>query len=228
MIQRFRRCGHAPGTLSPEDRAVVDQFRELLAAMREPQPWTPGCSQDVAVHVGPHLERVHPRPGDDQGPDLIAVSLVHPDAPHAWTHRHGRELGYNGRGWLRCKTTAILGIWQPAYAMFTHAAADQTLPDDVGMDPAHYAVSVEAHHTDGTSSALLRLGPYFQTGHASRDADLLTAWMTLVDRAGNIPSGCTVTATTAPFNVSDHTAYRDPAGAIPTELLADALREARA
>lgn len=45
----FRRCGHAPGALSPEDKAAVDQFRALLAALRDPQPWTPGHCQDVAV-----------------------------------------------------------------------------------------------------------------------------------------------------------------------------------
>ncbi|MFF9336724.1 hypothetical protein [Streptomyces albogriseolus] len=42
MIRRFRRCGHAPGTLIPEDQAVVDQFRAMLAAVRDPQPWAPG------------------------------------------------------------------------------------------------------------------------------------------------------------------------------------------
>ncbi|GHI33200.1 hypothetical protein [Streptomyces daghestanicus] len=42
MIRRFRRCGHAPGAISPEDQAVVDQFRAMLTAVRNPEPWTPG------------------------------------------------------------------------------------------------------------------------------------------------------------------------------------------
>ncbi|WP_406500818.1 hypothetical protein OG936_38220 (plasmid) [Streptomyces sp. NBC_00846] len=32
----FRRCGHAPGALTPEDQAVVDAFRAMLAALRTP------------------------------------------------------------------------------------------------------------------------------------------------------------------------------------------------
>ncbi|MFE3770870.1 hypothetical protein [Streptomyces sp. NPDC059122] len=65
----FRRCNHAPGALSPEDQAVVDQFRTMLTALRYPQPWTPGGAQDIAVRVGPFIERAHTRPGDDRGPD---------------------------------------------------------------------------------------------------------------------------------------------------------------
>ncbi|GGP80519.1 hypothetical protein [Streptomyces melanogenes] len=136
----FRRCGHAPGTLSPEDQAVVDDFRAMLTALRNPQPWAPGSAQDIAVRVGPFVERAHTRPGDDHGPDMIAVALVHPDTPHAGASLEGRQLGYTERDWLRCKTTAILGFWQPGYAMLTHAAAGLPLPDDVGMAPAHYAL----------------------------------------------------------------------------------------
>jgi hypothetical protein len=69
MKRLFRRCGHAPGALSPEDQAAVDAFRAMLAALRDPEPWTPGRCQDVAVQVGPFVERAHPRPGDDHGPD---------------------------------------------------------------------------------------------------------------------------------------------------------------
>ncbi|MGJ5797544.1 hypothetical protein [Streptomyces griseorubiginosus] len=155
----FRRCGTAAGPLAPEDQAVVDAFRALLNARNNPQPWTPGSGQDVAVRVGPFIERAHPRPGDDHDPDLIAVSLVHPDTPHAAAYLHGHQLGYTGRGWLRCETTTILGIWQPAYAMLTHAAANFRLPDDVGMAPAHYGVHVEARRSDNTGHVVLRLGP---------------------------------------------------------------------
>ncbi|MFF9607634.1 hypothetical protein ACF1GY_36135 [Streptomyces sp. NPDC014684] len=34
----------------------------------------------------------------------------------------------------------ILGLWQSAYAMLAHAAANLPLPADVGMGPAHYGV----------------------------------------------------------------------------------------
>ncbi|MFJ7209517.1 hypothetical protein ACIQWR_39050 [Streptomyces sp. NPDC098789] len=139
-----RRCATAPGTvLGPEDRVVVDAFRAMLAALRTPEPWTPGCGQDVAVRVGAYIERAHPRPGDDHGPDLIAVALVHPYTPHAAAYLHGRQLGYTNRGWLRCETAGILGLWQPAYTALSHAAAGSELPDDVGMAPAHYGVDIE-------------------------------------------------------------------------------------
>ncbi|MFF7975879.1 hypothetical protein [Streptomyces sp. NPDC007905] len=47
-------------------------------------------------------------------PDLIAVSLVHPDTPHAAAYLHGHQLGYTGKVWLRCSTDKILGVWHPA------------------------------------------------------------------------------------------------------------------
>ena len=129
MIRRLRRCGHAPGASSPEDQAVVDEFRAMLTALRNPEPWTPGTgnARDIAVRIGPFVERAQTRPGDDHGPDLIAVTLVHPSTPHA-----GRHLGYTGRDWLRCPTTAIIGFWQPGYTLLTHAANGLHLPDDIG------------------------------------------------------------------------------------------------
>ncbi|MCX4633359.1 hypothetical protein [Streptomyces sp. NBC_01443] len=170
MIRRmFRQCGHAPGTLSPEDQAVVDAFRSMLAAVREPEPWTSGRAQDVSVRVGPFIERAHTRPGYDHGPAQIAVALVHPETPHVAAYAHR----YTSKGWLRCETNTILGVWQPAYAMLTHAAACLPLPDDFGMAPAHYGVHVEARRPDGTGCTLLRLGPYTQTWLAFRDADRL-------------------------------------------------------
>ncbi|MEW1552264.1 hypothetical protein [Streptomyces tsukubensis] len=202
----FRRCGHAPGAVSPADQAVVDDFRAMLAAVRSPEPWTPGSARDIAVRVGPFIERAHTRPGDDHGPDLIAVALVHPDTPHAAAYLHGHQLGYTGKGWLRCETTAILGTWQPAYTMLTHADANLPLPTDLGMDPAHYAVHIEARHPDGASRALLRLGPYTQTRHATRAASRINA--ELERNATGVPSR-TVTAKTAPFNVNDHDKYAD-------------------
>lgn len=83
----------------------------MLATVRNPQPWTPGHAQDVAVRIGPFMERAHPRPGDDHGPDVIAVAPVHPDTPHTTTYAHR----YTSTGWLRCYTSTILGTWQPAW-----------------------------------------------------------------------------------------------------------------
>lgn len=80
---------------------------------------------------------------------MIAVALVHPDTGHAAGYLHSRRLGYTDLGRPRCETTAILGAWQPAYAMLTHAATYLPLPDDVGMDRAHYGVHVEARRHDG-------------------------------------------------------------------------------
>ncbi|MCO8303619.1 hypothetical protein [Streptomyces sp. RKCA744] len=219
MIRRFRRCGHAPDTLTPEDQAVADQFRAMLTALRNPQRWTPGGAQDIAVRIGPFIERAHTRPGDDHGPDMIAVALVHPDTPHAGAYLHGRQLGYTERGWLRCETTAILGLWQPGYAMLTHAAAGLPLPDDVGMDPAHYALYIEARRRDDSRDGytLLRLGPYTQTRHAQQDHDRITTaldgWETTL-----VP-GHRVSVRYAPFDVSDHQLFADPYEADAVALL---------
>nr|MDT0521319.1 hypothetical protein [Streptomyces sp. DSM 41633] len=221
MIRRFRRCGHAPGALTPEDQAAVTQFRAMLAAVRTPEPWTPGHGQDVAVRVGPFIERAHTRPGDDHGTETIAVALVHPDTPHGAAYLHGRQLGYTDRGWLRCETTAILGSWQPAYAMLTHVAANLPLPDDVGMAPAHYGVHVEARRHDGPGYTLLRLGPYPQTWLASREADRLNT--ELAGRAALVIPGFTVTARNAAFDVNNHDSYTDPHGADAIALLAAAI-----
>ncbi|MDX2915993.1 hypothetical protein [Streptomyces griseiscabiei] len=216
----FRRCGHAPGALTPEDQAVVDQFREMLAALRSPQPWTPGSAQDIAVRVGPFIERAHPRPGDDYGPDMIAVALVHPDSPHAGAYLHGRQLGYTNRGWLRCNTTSIVGFWQPGYTMLTHAAADLPLPDNVGMDPAHYALYIEARKRDDSPDGftLLRLGPYTQTRHAQQDYDRLTA-AALEGRETTLVPGHRVSVRFGPFDVSDHQLFADPYEADAVALL---------
>lgn len=220
---RFRRRGHTPDILSPDDQDVVDQYRAMLTAVRDPQPWTPGSGRDVAVRVGPFIERARTRPGDDHGTETIAVALVHPDTPHAAAHILGHQLGYTTRGWLRCQTNTILGTWQPAYAMLTHAAAHLPLPDDLGMPPAHYGVHVEAHHPDGTSYTLLRLGPYTQTWLASRDADRLTTH--LAGRAALVIADCTVTAKNTAFDVNDHDSYIDPHGIDVTTLLAAVLAE---
>ncbi|MFF3015525.1 hypothetical protein [Streptomyces sp. NPDC057939] len=217
----FRRCATARDTvLAPEDQAVVDAFRAMVAALRTPEPWTPGCCEDVAVRVGAHIERAHIRPGDDRGPDVIAVALVHPNTPHTPYDRW-----YN-TGWLRCATATILGRWQPAYTALSHAAAGLDLPDDVGMSPAHYSVDVHAREPEGSSFTLLRLGPYSQTRIASRDADRLNT--ELQDRAATLLPGFTVTATSAPFDFDDRENYIDPYRTDVTVLLAAAVVRANA
>ncbi|WP_333741113.1 hypothetical protein [Streptomyces sp. IBSBF 2806] len=216
MKRLFRRFGHAPGTLTPEVQAAVDQFRALLAALRDPEPWTPGQCQDLAVRVGPFVERAHPRPGDDHGPDVIAVALQHLGGSYTPYGECYRKLG-----WLRCETDTILGAWNPAYEPLTHAAAGLDLPEDVGMAPANYGVHVEARRSDGTGYRLLRLGPYFQTWIAGHDADRLNT--ELAGKAATVVPGFTLTAKAAPFDVSDHEAYDDPYVTDAALLLAAAI-----
>jgi hypothetical protein len=221
----FRRCGHAPGALSPEDQTAVDQYRAMLTALRNPEPWTPGTgsARDIAVRVGRFVERAQTRPGDDHGPDLIAVTLVHPSTPYAAAYFHGRQLGYTNRGWLRCETTAILGFWQPGYTMLTHAAANLPLPDGVGMEPAHYALYIEARKRDDSLDGytLLRLGPYTETQHVQQDYDRLTA--TLDGRETTAVPGHRVSMRFGPFGVSDHKLFHDPYETDAVTLLADSL-----
>ncbi|WP_234327944.1 hypothetical protein [Streptomyces sp. NRRL F-2664] len=136
---------------------------------------------------------------------------------------HGRQLGYTDRGWLRCETTAILGVWQPAYAMLTHAAAGLPLPEDVGigMPPAHYAVDVEACEPDESGFTFLRFGPYTQTWLASRYADRLNT--ELEGQAATIVPGFMVTAKCVPFDFGDRENYSDPYRTDVTALLAAAM-----
>ncbi|MFF3787553.1 hypothetical protein [Streptomyces sp. NPDC001933] len=218
MIRRmFRRCGTVPSTvLAPEDQAVVDAFRAMLAALRSPEPWTSGRCQDIAVRVGPFIERAHTRPGDNHGPDIIAVALQHPGGSYSPCGER-----YRKPGWLRCETATILGVWDPAYAPLTHAAAGLDLPDSIGMEPAHYAIYVEARKPDGKGYTLLRLGPYTQTGHTSQDAGRLTA--ALEGRETTVVPGFRVTARSAPFDVSDHQLFSDPYEADAVALLAAAV-----
>uniref|UniRef100_UPI002F914B42 hypothetical protein n=1 Tax=Streptomyces atratus TaxID=1893 RepID=UPI002F914B42 len=105
--------------------------------------------------------------------------------------------------------------------MLTHAAANLPLPDDIGMNPAHYGVHVEAQHSDGTGHTLLRLGPCTQTWLACHDADRLST--ELEGEAVTAIPGFTVTAKDAPFDVSDHESCTDPHGADAAALLADAF-----
>uniref|UniRef100_UPI003F4918D3 hypothetical protein n=1 Tax=Streptomyces achromogenes TaxID=67255 RepID=UPI003F4918D3 len=218
MKRLFRRCGHTPKASTPEDQAALDTVRTTLTALRNPHPWTPGCARDIAVHVGPFIERAHPRPGDDHGPDMISIALVHPDTPHAAAYLHGRELGYT-RGWLRCQTTAILGLWQPGYTLLTHAAANLALPDELGMDPAHYALYIDARRYDDDPDGftLLRLGPYTRIRDAQQDYDRIAA--ALDGRETILVPGHRVSARFGPFDVSDHQLFADPYEADVVALL---------
>lgn len=222
MIRRvFRHCGN--GALSSEDQAAVGAFRAhtaAITALRSPEPWVPGRCQDVAVRVGPFIERAHTRPGDDHGPDVIAVALQHPDGQHMPYGERYRKLG-----WLRCETDKILGVWKPAYAPLTHAAAGLDLPDDVGMEPAHYAIYVEARKPNGMGYTLLRLGPYIQARHASQDADRLTA--SLDGRETTVVPGFRVSARPAVFDVSDHQLFTDPYEADVLTVLDAVIEEKR-
>lgn len=211
MNRRFRRCGHAPGALTPQDQDALDTFRANLAAIaavRDPEPWAPGHYQALAVRVGPFIERAYTRPGDDHGPDLIAVSLEHPGGPYAPYGARSRKVG-----WLHCETTKILGVWNPAYAPLTHAAAGLDLPDDVGMEPVHYALYVEARRRDCSldGHTLLRLGRYTQTGHAQRDNDRLTA--VLDGQETTLVPGHRVSVRFGPLVLSDYELFTDPHGA---------------
>ncbi|MFE5842024.1 hypothetical protein ACFQ7N_10295 [Streptomyces niveus] len=219
----FHRCGHSPAALTSEDQAAVDEFRTMLAALRSPEPWTPGRWQDVAVRVGPFIERAHTRPGDDHGPDVIAVALQHPGGAYASYGARCRQLG-----WLRCRTTRILGLWNPAYTPLTHAAAGLDLPEDTGMAPAHYALYVEARKRDDSLDGftLLRLGPYAQTRHAEQDHDLLSA--TLDGQEVTLVPGYRVSVRYAPLDVSDHELFVDPYEADVTAALAVAIEAAPA
>ncbi|MGP3777069.1 hypothetical protein ACTWJ8_40175 (plasmid) [Streptomyces sp. SDT5-1] len=223
----LRRCGNAPGTISPEDQAIVDAFQATLTALKHPKPWTPGHCQDIAIHVGNFVERAQTRPGDDHGTDQIAVALVHPDTPYAPVVGRG-ETGYTERGWLRCPTTAIIGIWQSPYRPRTHAAAGLPLPDDLGMSPAHMALYIEARKRDNSheSRTLLRLGPYTRTRDAQQDADQIAA--ALKGRHTSAIPGYRIITRYAPLDVSDHHLFVDPALSDPVMLLNAALLEARA
>nr|WSW49644.1 hypothetical protein OG296_42165 [Streptomyces sp. NBC_01001] len=152
------------------------------------------------------------------GPATTTAPTRSPSHSFTPTPRTSYAHRYTSKGWLRCETNTILGVWQPAYAMLTHAAACLPLPDDFGMAPAHYGVHVEARRPDGTGCTLLRLGPYTQTWLAFRDADRLNT--ELEGRAATVIPGFTVTAKSAPFDVSDYESYSDPYKTDAARLLA--------
>ena len=186
---RWSRCGHDHRDLTPEDQAVTDAFRAMLAALRQPAPWQPGTATDVAVRIGALVERGHPRPGDDTGP-VIALALVHPD--------DGNPIG-RGTGWLSCDPDQILGTWNPAYRMLTHIGTGQPLTHD--LPPAHYAV----HITRPDTTQPTRVGPFTEAYLANTVAWQLRA---LLPHAQ---------VDTAHFHVDRNREYTDP-GDLPDLL----------
>ncbi|MDX3128401.1 hypothetical protein PV367_00945 [Streptomyces europaeiscabiei] len=122
------------------------------------------------------------------------------------------------KGWLRCETAAILGVWQPPTRCSPTPRRGLDLPTDVGMDPARYGVHVEARRSDGTRYTLFRLGPYTQTWLVGHDADRLNS--ELAGKAATVVPGFTAVAKNAPFDVSDHESYDDPYKTDATVLLA--------
>jgi hypothetical protein len=106
---RWRRCGPGPGPMHPGDRAVADAFLMMLAARKQPRPWTPG--DDVAVQVRGCVEGARTQAGMlDDSTDTLAVVLV--DA----------GSGDPPIGRVTADRFLILGAWDPAYQPLTHAA----------------------------------------------------------------------------------------------------------
>ncbi|MFH8993116.1 hypothetical protein [Streptomyces sp. NPDC017940] len=103
--------------------------------------------------------------------------------------------------------------------MLTHATAGLSLPDDIGMNPAHYALYIEAHKRDGGRDGytLLRVGPYTQTRHARQDHDRITA--ALDGRETTLVPGHRIRVRYAPFDVNDHQLFADPYEADALALL---------
>ncbi|MFK8851763.1 hypothetical protein [Streptomyces sp. Ac-502] len=147
------------------------------------------------------------------------MALVHPDTPYAGAYLHRRQLGYTERGWLRCETTAIIGAWQPGYAMLTHAAAGLPLPADVGMAPAHYALYIEARRRDERRDGytLLRLGPYTQIRHAQQDHDRIAAALDGCETS--LAPGFRISTRFGPLDVSAYKLFADPYEADAVALL---------
>lgn len=195
LLHRLRNRGSAPAESSEltTEEAQAQAYRELVTALQQPRPLEPRTSNDIAVRIGPFVERAHPRPGDDHGPTAIAVALVPPNG-----RRHPPRPRY---GWLRCETRLIIGVWQPIYELLTHEYAGLELPDQP-LPPAHYAVHI---HRPG--QPLLRLGPYTQCDAADYTASRLQQHAQ--------QAGLDVTAEAVPFDVRldahDTSAYQDPA-----------------
>ncbi|MEV3851752.1 hypothetical protein AB0J30_33870 [Streptomyces microflavus] len=93
------------------------------------------------------------------------------------------------------------------------------------MEPAHYALHIEARKRDGSLDGytLLRLGPYTQTRHAQRkwDHDRLTA--ALAGQDTTLVPGRHVSVRFCPLDVSDHQLFTNPCGTDVVALLNTAV-----
>lgn len=91
------------------------------------------------------------------------------------------------------------------------------------MEPAHYALYIEARKRDGSRDGytLLRLGPYTQIRHAQQDHDRITT--ALEGRETTLVPGHRVSARFGPFDVSDHRLFADPYEADAVALLEAAV-----
>ncbi|MFI1510239.1 hypothetical protein [Streptomyces sp. NPDC020597] len=118
---RWKRCGHGPGQLHPGDKAVVDAFKKMLTARRDPAPFTEG--DDVAVQVPNGVERARLEPRQDLSSEVVELVLVHPDTGEILTRP------------MPCPRTLILGPWDYAYRPLTHAAVGHQLPDSAMSEP---------------------------------------------------------------------------------------------
>ncbi|MFD4528431.1 hypothetical protein ACFWP7_31835 [Streptomyces sp. NPDC058470] len=121
MTARFRRCGHGTGPLHPGDQKAVAEFTALLAARKQPAPWT--GRGDAAVRIGERgLERGRPLPEQHPDADPVALVLIHPDTETALT------------GTLHCARSRIHGAWIDPYRLLTHALAGQTIDPDLTLE----------------------------------------------------------------------------------------------
>ncbi|MCM2424184.1 hypothetical protein [Streptomyces sp. RKAG293] len=117
------------------------------------------------------------------------MSLQHPDTPHVVPYDRSVSTG-----WLRCDRHLIVGVWQPAYRILSHAAYGRALPEQP-LPPAHYAV-----HITCPGRPLLRIGPYTQCHHADHDAARLRQRL---HQPGSV-------AEAVPFDFDAFNAYHDP------------------
>lgn len=123
MTAWFRRCGHGTGPLHPGDHKAVAAFTAMLAARKQPAPWT--GRGDVAVRITPDgrgLERGRPTEEQPADADPVALVLIHPDTETALT------------GTLHCARSRIHGAWIDPYRLLTHALAGRTIDPDLTLE----------------------------------------------------------------------------------------------
>lgn len=110
--------------MHPGDQTVVDAFRALLAARKQPGPWQPG--DDVAIEIGGHVARARTAPS--RQPDTVGLVVVDP------------ATGTPLIGGITADRTRILGTWSTAYAPLTHRGRRKT-----DARPRHQPRRLPAH-----------------------------------------------------------------------------------